>query len=250
VAFLDILGFTDFIHRLGTSPGDAIQKVVRALEVPSEVQVDGVTLGRIGDISAARHTVTVFSDCVVISTSESEQGLVNLLFHVRAIVFRLLRLGFLCRGGIAKGPVYHRDGKIFGPAMLEAYRLENEVAKFPRVILQPQIVQAGLHAAPPVGRVFDRMTRVCDDDDYRMVHSLWALRMQADSEKGFVGEMVDELARFLAEEEGRLAAADPIAGQRRKSAVSPLEKIRWFRRYFGWATDRGWIDEVQAPFPK
>ena len=245
VGFLDILGFSDLIHRtLGASPSVAIEDVIRALEVPEEVQLDGIILGRIGDISAARHTLTAFSDCVAISTIASEQGLMNLLFHVRAIVFRLLRLGFLSRGGIARGPTYHLEGKVFGPAVLEAHRLEKQVAVFPRVILQPEIVEAGLHAEPPVDRLFARMIR-SNDDGFYMVHSLWALRMAADSENGFVGEwreLVDGIARFLGDEDTRLAS-DP-------TKMRELEKVRWVREYFAWATDRSWVDEIQAPFPK
>ena len=253
VAFLDILGFRDLIHRLGASPGEAIEKVIQALEVPSEVRLDGIILGRIDDISVDRHTLTTFSDCVVISTRKSERGLMNLLFHVRAIVFRLLRLGFLSRGGIAQGPVYHRDGKVFGPAMLEAYILESEEADFPRVILQPEIVQAGRRAGPPIDQLFERMIRA-SDGGFSMVHSLWQVRMAADSEKGFVGEFretVDRIARFLGEEATRLAdGPTKVLPAKKKNTASPLEKVRWFQEYFAWATDRSWVDEIQAPFPK
>jgi hypothetical protein len=242
VAFIDILGFSDLIRRsLAPNPGVLIEEIVRALEVPEEVRLDGIILGRIGDISAALHMLTGFSDCIAISTIASEQGLMNLLVHVRAIVFRMLRLGFLSRGWIARGPLYHRDGKIFGPAMLEAYRLESTVAVFPRVILAPEIVEAGLRAAPPIDRLFERMIRR-NDDGFYMVHSLWAIRLAADSENGFVGEwleIVDGIARFLEYEEKRLA-----------SEPHELEKVRWFREYFAWATDRHWVDQLRAPFPK
>jgi hypothetical protein len=241
VAFVDILGFSDLIYRsVGPNPGLTIEEIVRALEVPEEVQLEGIVLGRIGDSSAAAETLTAFSDCIAVSTIASEQGLMNLLFHLRAIVFRMLRLGFLSRGGIARGPLCHRNGKIFGPAMLEAYRLESEVAVVPRVILQPEIVEAGLSAAPPVDRLFERMTRRNDDGLY-IVHSLWAIRSAADSETGFVGEwreMVDRIAQFLEHEERRLA-----------SEPQKLEKVRWFKEYFAWATDRRWVDELRAPFP-
>jgi hypothetical protein len=245
VGFLDILGFSDLIQRtIGASPTVSLDDVVRALEVPEEVQLDGIVLGRIGDISDARHTLTAFSDCIAISTVASEQGLMNLLFHVRAIVFRLLRLGFLSRGGIARGLAYHREGKIFGPAMLEAHRLEKQVAVFPRVILEPEITDAMAHAKPPVDLLLRRMVRR-NDDGFHMVHSLWALRTAADSENGFVGqwgELVGQIGRFLEDEDTRLAS-DP-------SKTRELEKVRWFREYFAWATDRRWVDDIHAPFPK
>lgn len=245
VAFLDILGFSDLIERTaGATPAVALDAVVRALEIPHEVVLKDIILGRIGDISAAKHTLTAFSDCVAISTIASEQGLMNLLFHVRAILFRLLRLGFLARGGIARGLVYHREGKILGPALLEAYRLESRVAIYPRVILSPAVVEDGLTAAAPVDRVFGRMVSRNEDEHY-MVESLWALRMAADSEIGFVGEwaeVVSRIRRFLADEESRLGSNPEKSKE--------LAKVQWFRKYFESATDRSWIDELRAPFPQ
>src|SRR5262249_8589289 len=51
----------------------------------------------------------------------------------------LLAKGLLIRGGIAKGPLYHDDSIVFGPALIEAYQLETGVAKFPRVILSRDV---------------------------------------------------------------------------------------------------------------
>jgi len=244
VAFLDICGFSDVIGRtLPPAPSVTVDDVLSALAIPSEVNLEEVILGRIGDITAAKHSLTAFSDCVAISTAASEQGLMNLLFHARAILFRLLKMGFLVRGGIARGLAFHDQGMIFGPAMLEAYRLEREVAVYPRVVLEPSIVETTLQAPPPVDRVFAYLTRRNDDGLY-MVHSLWALRMAADSEVGFVGpwrEQVDKIAAFLDEEERRLLL--------RTDGESALAKVRWFRGYFNWAIDRSWVLVMHQPFP-
>lgn len=245
VAFIDILGFKNLIERSdGVSPEVAIEELVRALEVPHEVDLKGIILGRIGDISASRHSLTAFSDCVAVSTIATEQGLMNLLFHVRAILFRLLRLGFLARGGIALGSVYHQDGKILGPAMLEAYRLEHRVAIYPRVVLGSTVLKAGLAAAAPADLIFGRMVNRCEDGLY-MVDSLWALKMAAESEIGFVGEwgeLVSRIRRFLANEESRLG----LNPEKSKE----LSYVRWYRKHFEDATDRSWINEIGAPFPK
>ena len=45
----------------------------------------------------------------------------------------------MIRGGIAKGPLYHKDGVIFGKAMNRAVELEKDVALFSRVIVTPSI---------------------------------------------------------------------------------------------------------------
>src|SRR5947207_13388238 len=47
----------------------------------------------------------------------------------------LLATGIFTRGGIAKGRLHHTDKVVFGPAMLEAYRLESSISRFPRVLV-------------------------------------------------------------------------------------------------------------------
>ena len=128
--------------------------------------------------------------------------------------------------------------------MSEAYRLEHKVAVFPRVVLQPEIVQTGLGAVPPISRVFEKMIRQSDDGLY-MVDYLWTVRLVADSEEEFSGtwlERVSRIERFLVDEEIRLES--------QSNSVKELKQLRWFRGYFAKAKDRSWVDEVRAPFPQ
>ena len=153
----------------------------------------------------------------------------NLLFHLRAIAFRLLRLGFLVRGGIARGDLFHHVGKVVGPALIKAYELENKKAVYPRIIIDPAVSKNALEAEPPINIIFKRLVRE-NDDGFFMVHYLWAIRMAADSENGFVGEWsttIEGIAHFLEEEARRLA-----------SKPKEQDKIIWFKKYFDWARDR------------
>jgi hypothetical protein len=96
VAFADILGFENLVNRTAEpDPEVPLANVLSALDIPNEVQLEGITLGRVGDITEASHRLSTFSDCLAISTEASEKGLMNLLFHLRAIAFRLLKLGYL-----------------------------------------------------------------------------------------------------------------------------------------------------------
>lgn len=48
----------------------------------------------------------------------------------------LLATGLLLRGGITSGDMYVQDDIIFGPALTEAYLLEEKNAKVPRIIIR------------------------------------------------------------------------------------------------------------------
>lgn len=241
VAFADILGFESLVNRtVEPNPEVPLGSVLSALEVPNEVQLEGITLGRVGDITDASHRLSTFSDCLAISTEASEKGLMNLLFHLRAIAFRLLKLGYLLRGGIVEGSIYHENGRIVGPALVDAYKLEKNIAKYPRIIVDPNIVADARQWAQPLNAIFERLTRE-DDDGHRFVHYLWAIRMVADSDAGFVGDwdaLVGEISNFLESEKDRLAHEE-----------KHLAKVLWLERYFEWARDRSYMDVLNSPLP-
>ena len=51
------------------------------------------------------------------------------------LIVDLLHMGFLTRGAIVVGDLYHRDNIIFGPALVEAHTIESREAFYPRVIV-------------------------------------------------------------------------------------------------------------------
>jgi hypothetical protein len=48
--------------------------------------------------------------------------------------------GFLLRGGITIGDIVHDDEVVFGPGLNRAYELESQVARMPRIILDPDLI--------------------------------------------------------------------------------------------------------------
>ena len=52
----------------------------------------------------------------------------------------LAYLVFLVRGGLTTGKLYHTGKHVVGPAMIEAYRLESQVAQVPRVVIDEKLL--------------------------------------------------------------------------------------------------------------
>ncbi len=50
-------------------------------------------------------------------------------------------MGFLIRGGISIGRLFHSDNFIFGDALIKAYELESKYAKYPRIILDDEVIE-------------------------------------------------------------------------------------------------------------
>lgn len=235
VAFLDILGFSELISfSVGQNASITVDQIRSILEVPEPVGKEQIVLGRIGDISMSGHRLTAFSDCIIITTDVTEQGLIHLLQHVEKIGFRLARLGALYRGGIARGLVYHDEQYVFGPAVLDAYELEKR-AQMPRVLLSDSVIQAGCSAAEPVKTIFSRCIRT-DSDGEAFVNYLRILRMMADAD----GPLPEDLAALHADIQSF------VTRELLRFENSPKErhKLEWFEAYFRWATDESYCGGI------
>jgi hypothetical protein len=136
VLFLDILGFSDLVkngrvHRL---LGALEHLQGRALEVKEEGQFD----------------FTAFSDCVVVSTPLSDtKAALRLTIYAKFLALDLLAKGFLTRGAIVSGDLYHKGAIVLGPALVDAYQLESKKALYPRILVSNEILRAVYSAMSP-----------------------------------------------------------------------------------------------------
>jgi hypothetical protein len=127
VAFIDILGFENLVRQ------GQVNTILRAM---------GIIRRRIGQVDGfpkppSRHAM--FSDSVVFSTELTDEGIEALVHNVAYLTAELFHNGILCRGAIAKGDLYHQGMTIFGPALIDAYRLESQLAIYPRILIPYEI---------------------------------------------------------------------------------------------------------------
>jgi hypothetical protein len=89
-----------------------------------------------------------FSDCAYIlykykdGVDETRKNDANLIFiaafNTNLSIMRFLSRGYFVRGGISFGEAYFDEMGCFGPAVDEAYELESQYAKYPRVIFSAE----------------------------------------------------------------------------------------------------------------
>ena len=135
VLFLDFLGFKELVDRT-THEHTLLKRLIRAMDIVGQIGADNGTLFK-------SQAVTQFSDSIVVSYRVDERSAVFswLLNEIALTVVRLAESGFLVRGAVTVGPLYHSDRHVVGPAMNEAYRLESQVAKFPRVVIDERVLK-------------------------------------------------------------------------------------------------------------
>lgn len=141
VAFIDILGWSEAVQSSAKEGEVAVKALGEAL-VPLKAFTNYT--GSLGALmpETGWHgdpVMTHFSDCVVLTVKDDISGRQHLLQALSVLSLSLVHHGFLLRGGIARGDVYHRNGMVFGPALIEAYELERDVACAPRVILSEEL---------------------------------------------------------------------------------------------------------------
>lgn len=149
VCFVDILGFASLIRKLDESP-DSHLNLLRALQ-----KIKGLDGGEVPGVDPSQVEVSVFSDSIVLTARP--QHLASIIWVCGHLQADLLELGIATRGGIAVGRTYHKDGILFGEGMLEAYKIEQSAAVYPRVVLHPELVEDVANL-----RIFSFMDRDAD----------------------------------------------------------------------------------------
>lgn len=163
VAFVDILGFSKIIEESKDAPASHIKRIIKYLHYIKAWESNGennwstqqafyydpvfacASNQNLEDYNISEITnCTCVSDCMIITVpvedSNFHQRLSSVVEKLAYIGNNLIQAGFVIRGGMSIGPVIHTKGNIlFGPAYLEAYRLEENKAIFPLVILSDDL---------------------------------------------------------------------------------------------------------------
>lgn len=142
VAYLDLLGFKELVNS-SVDNKSILNRINLALDYIGKIQYDNYN-GMMPMVDLGKQ-VTVFSDSIVISYNGLTPGggffvLQDLIF----ICISLLQNRIPVRGGVTIGSLIHNERKCFGPAMVEAYWMESEKAKVPRILINPQVLEQDL----------------------------------------------------------------------------------------------------------
>lgn len=209
VVFLDILGFKNAVDKSIADPTyvDKIYKIVHRI-------FDGKKQNDNGPLEMKSHDlqISTFSDSLVISypTTKSD-ALPFVIMHIIWTMFDLLYSGFVARGGISVGQLYHDGDVIFGPAMNEAYYLESNCAIYPRIIIskatidhclaiskkidQANDIESWLHKILSIdkdGFYFVDFLSQSDEFDYDDIYMEWLWKVKEVIENGLKGSKKSE----------------------------------------------------------
>lgn len=154
-AFVDFLGFREAAQQSDETQRAGLLQLLRSLSLLQGEFSATKNVDEHGTTHYIKPAISTFSDHIVISfplsTLSLEAGLTEdddpsffVVYQFQQLLGNLaaaaLKIGFLIRGGVTIGNLYHSQGVVFGPAMVEAYELESRTAVYPRIVASHTIM--------------------------------------------------------------------------------------------------------------
>ncbi len=152
LVFVDILGFKGLLESEEHSQNlfSVIKNIKKQNTSTSDIQYtqrsDGISSTT---IMKGMPAITSFSDCIVSSIPIEDikepfdigNAVNDLLQFIQWLADSLMFGGYILRGGMTRGDLYHEDGVIFGKPLIEAYELESIKAKTPRILISDELAK-------------------------------------------------------------------------------------------------------------
>lgn len=154
VAFIDILGFKQLVENMENEKDGYGKDFKRIKSVLNFLQEESVESNGSHDLRIYESCdegfierelgdprITYVSDCVIISTDGTFDGFKSLCNKVTKFSTDLAFDGIFLRGGITYGPIYHHGAMLFGSAYQNAFTIESEYAKYPRIVIDKTVYE-------------------------------------------------------------------------------------------------------------
>jgi hypothetical protein len=220
VAFIDILGFKSIVEQ-SEEDQEYFNRILSALK-----HIEHFVIHNEGKAKNEGNSVnmTQFSDSLVISRPYTTLSLLLMIMNLDLIMKVLAREGIMIRGGLTSGYLYHEGNIAFGPAFIKAYELASKKAVFPRIIIDPDLLD-GSSTPPPYGEPVNK--------DYLHVSTKGIIKQDKD---GF--HFIDFLGgyfsnpEFIGEELEKTILGQLLRLNGDYSSTERIEaKLKWMQEY-------------------
>lgn len=133
VAFIDLLGFSFMVKSDCEAP--------RGTEIFINKLID-----------AHKHTLALnsklfnlnlleFSDSVIFAIPFKKEEFNKFINIISIYQYKLFCEDILCRGGVAYGKHFYKEGFLFSNGLIEAYNIERSVARYPRIVISKDLIE-------------------------------------------------------------------------------------------------------------
>jgi hypothetical protein len=212
VAFIDLLGFSQLIAKVGADVMER-HRVIEALKIVKDTFCHNPAIDM---------RFTYFSDCIVLSAKRSPHALWQIFQSIELLTLNLLQHDFFTRGALVVGPTHHSEHFVFGTTVVEAYNMEKHCAHQPLVLLSPEVVKDTEAQGADFTQWIKKDGRDKDGRDRHFLHYL--MRYEIYKSERYPGEVILEYPAKL--------ISHFVRARLNKDKGGILEKAQWFQTYW------------------
>jgi hypothetical protein len=148
VCFLDILGFSqDILANWNAVESNPLEKLLAIKDALPVLCEEDEELPQESSVRSYVCRVNTVSDSITIAfglepkliIGDMALGLEAMVANIREVWRASIERGYTLRGAIDFGDIYWDKNELIGPAFINAYRLESEVARVSRVLISSKL---------------------------------------------------------------------------------------------------------------
>ena len=141
VGYIDVLGYKQLLKEYSE---EKFLNIMHEILTHSMAQARSFNLGGHIDIQT-----NVFSDNMVLSAPYSIPNVhmtIQAIQEIQSAI--LLHYGICLRGSITRGNFYRNRNYVYGSALINAYKVESEIAIYPRVVVGQELISDIMEQRP------------------------------------------------------------------------------------------------------
>ena len=253
ITYFDILGFKEIIDN---SPAKKVKEILTLFREESKPAEIGKHKADMEFINFSDTNIRAYCLETKQNLKHPDGKLYIETLIVAHIQYRLLFEGVLIRGSMTVGDLYANDGMWFGPGLVRGHFLENNIAVFPRIVIDPAVIQcfketdllSADHHDLATDTEFLLETVRKDIDGAYYLDYLRAMSTEFDEEGGY-GSFLNDHKELIEKRCSKYSELNSISIKYGWLAEYHNSTIRTFdKEVDGWQTDDLLVDIDNIPF--
>ena len=127
IVFIDILGFSESIRKSNQDKLE-VKRIYETMKDLREFFDPAQNIDESKEMGFDTQVLQISDSLIISKLIHEPGGLFNILQDCSFAIHRLITFGFLCRGIVKYGDLYHKDDMIFGQAFIDAYKAESRMS--------------------------------------------------------------------------------------------------------------------------